>query len=366
MGQAQAFFFHTGHDLHQFTFHCHCRQTPFVHHFTRAVTRAAACAVECNHIHLCHGRNAQYPFQISRIVASHFEIYIFQANGTEFFNAFAKGFFVPHRQSAIRTEVFPKACFVAFLHLRIGRVRNHQQTILLCLQSILQGCQTVHRLCTFGGLTEFDFNGFTAAFLDGVFRYTNAVIVNIHLQNNLPISTVIFSESIQKFFQLRAMYHFAVFQTQCRVFGYGSFADDGQYAGHSRTAKVILPVQLNQSRQNDGQFQFYRMECADFCFQIHIMNGCLIGIRFRTHSTKHPPIDVEMGVINGILFFRCHLIVPGSGGIHGICTTHSRQTDFTSTYTVRCAHGTHARKCAGMSSISQFCSVEGRTKQRTI
>ena len=157
------------------------------------------------------------------------------------------------------------------------------------------------------------------------------------------------------------MYHLAVFQFQCRVFCAGTFPDHSQHTGHSRAAEVILPVQFDQRRQNDGQFQFDRIDGTDFCFQIHITDGGLVRVRFCAHCAKHAAIDIEMGVINGVYLFRCHLIIPCCCGINRIGTAHSRNTDFAGTYAVSRTHGTHAGKRADMLGIAQFCSVERRT-----
>ena len=162
------------------------------------------------------------------------------------------------------------------------------------------------------------------------------------------------------------MYYFAIFQSQCGVFCCRTLTNHCQHTSHCRTAEVILPVQLNQSRQNDRQLQLYGVDGTDFRFQIHVVDGCFIGICFHTDCTKHPAIDIKMGIINGICLFRCHLVVSCGCGINRIGTAHSRDSNFTGAYAICRTHGTHAGKAASVGRISQFCAIERRTQQWTI
>ena len=81
-------------------------------------------------------------------------------------------------------------------YFRVRRIGQNQETLFLCFQCCFQSCQSVYRLCTFCRLTEFEFDGFTAAFFDGIFRNANTIIIHIHLQNDLAITTIIFAESL--------------------------------------------------------------------------------------------------------------------------------------------------------------------------
>ena len=157
------------------------------------------------------------------------------------------------------------------------------------------------------------------------------------------------------------MYHFAVFQFQGRVFCAGTFPDHSQNAGHGCAAKVILPVQFDQSRQNDGHFQFNGIQCADFCFQIHITDGRFVRICFSAHGTKYTAVDIKMRIIDGIYLFGCHLIIACGCRINSISTAHCGDTDFTGTYAIRRTHGTHTGEWADMLRVTQFCSIERRT-----
>ena len=291
----QTFIFQFIYNISHSYFHTYCWVCPFVHHFIRAVTTAAASTVKCNHIYTSHSCNTQNSFQVFRVITGHFEVNVFQTHSFQFFHAVNHKFCIPQWQSVISIEVRAAAFFKFLFHFWCGWVRSYNQTAGLFFQCFfITAFADSCRLYAFCRLSEFKFDSFTAVVFDCIFWQTLHIIFYVALQDNLTIATIVFIECIKHFAQHFKFCNFAVCIFQIRVFTWAAFADNSTYTGHSSTCKVVFPVQFDNCRQHKWQCNFNFVVAAISAFQFYIVDCSIFIVWSYAVCAKAMTIDIEM------------------------------------------------------------------------
>ena len=228
-----------------------------------------------------------------------------------------------------------------------------------------KGCLKVlypnDRLGSLRALSKFNFNGFGPIFLYGNPRDSHEVVISIALHYYLSISTVILVEAVESLFQQGEMCHLPVADHQIRVFVSCIFTNYTAHPCHCGSAKVILPVKLDQGRQDYGHRHLDRVIKAVGPFQPNRKNSGFFCVLIGSLGTKYTTVDSEMREINGIVFFRCNLIIASCRGIYRLRTQDSCLGQLTRTIAILCAKRTHSRlgryKCTTIS-----CKGKARTQ----
>ena len=76
------------------------------------------------------------------------------------------------------------------------------------------------------------------------------------------------------------------------------------------------------------------MTTANGSGKAYTKNSGLFAVCGAANCTEGPAVDVEMGIVNGIIFFTCHLVIAGVGRINNRFAKHCRQANFTSAHAV--------------------------------
>ena len=341
-------------------------QAPLVHHFAGAVARAAARAIEGHEIHAAMTGQPEQAFDVLRVVARHFEVDILHAELPQMVDAGFEIALLPHGQTP--KGVKSGTCLFApsLLHGGVGGVGQHQKAALFLTEGLLQSGDAIGGLGSLGRLAEFEFNGLCAALLNGVVCHPLKVVVKIGLQDDLTVAAVIAGKGAEHLAQLWRVDDSAVFIGQCGIFAHGALADDGDDAGHGGACKIVLPVELDDGGQQERKRQPDGVCAANLDAKPHMVDAGEVGVFRRAHRAKHAAVDVEMGVIHRVAFFRGDLIVSCGVWVDHFHAPHCGEADLTGAEAVGRAHGAHARKGARMRGVAHGCAIETGAEQRAI
>ncbi|MPM64362.1 hypothetical protein SDC9_111248 [bioreactor metagenome] len=141
------------------------------------------------------------------------------------------------------------------------------------------------------------------------------VVLHVALGDDLPIAPVILLKALYDFPHKREIHYFTMLNFEIFIFAFSIFANHAGNAGHGRTTKIIAPVELNEGGQDDWHGQLHFVGRSIFARKVYVENCGALIFGFCPNSAKHPAVDIEVGIIQGIFFFRCNLVGPGGGWI---------------------------------------------------
>ena len=303
---------------------------------------------------------------VARVVACHLEADGLHAHAAQLLNAPQQAVLAPHGQTPEGVEGGTGPLFPGLLYGGVFGVGQHQEAALLLPEGLLQRLDAVGRLRALGRLPELEFDGLCPAFADGVVGHALQIVVIVGLQHDLPKATVVALKGAQHLLELGGVHNLALLVSQRGVFAHGALPNHGDNAGHGRASKIVLPVELDDCRQDDGQRQLDRVRAADDGVKPHMVDAGKIRVFRRSHRAEDASVDVEVGVVHGIALFRGNLVVSRCVGVDHFHAAHGGKPDFTGADAVRRAHGAHAGKSARVRSVAQEGAVEAGAEQRTV